>query len=344
MIAFDEPTSSLTSTETEILFDLIRGLRQRDIAIVYVSHRMNEIFEIADDVCVLRDGCLVASQPVTGTSEDELVRLMVGRQVVALRRHEATAKSGQPVLQLANVCNEEISNVDLTVHAGEIVGVAGLIGAGRSELARTIFGDLPIVSGSIQVDGHPYAPKSPREAIAAGIGFAPEERKRDALFMAQTIRENVSIASLAHLTRARVVARRTESAEVATILARLRVKTTSSENPVRTLSGGNQQKVVLGRWLLQDRRLLILDEPTRGVDVGAKAEIHAIIDDLAARGVAILLISSELPEVLGLSDRVVVMCEGRITGELAETEATEESVLRLAMRDNPSALNDATEN
>ncbi|MFE0463236.1 sugar ABC transporter ATP-binding protein [Kitasatospora sp. NPDC058965] len=333
VIAFDEPTSSLSEREAEALFDLIGRLREQGIAVVYVSHRMREVFRLADRIAVLRDGRPAGVVAAAGTTESDLVRLMVGRDLsdVFVRQNVATDRV---VLQVDRLCTDDVHDVSLTVHAGEVVALAGLVGAGRSELALALAGDTPIRSGTVSLGGRRLRLDDPRRAIRAGIGLAPEERKAQALFLHRTIRDNTSLVSLDRLRRRRFVRRRAEKELAQHYADRLRVRAPSIESEVRTLSGGNQQKVVLARWLARRPELLILDEPTRGVDVGAKAEIYRIIADLARDGVAVLVISSELPEVLGLADRVLVLQNGRITGELGRDQASEEAVLALAMADD----------
>ncbi|WP_329564465.1 sugar ABC transporter ATP-binding protein [Kitasatospora sp. NBC_01266] len=333
VIAFDEPTSSLSEQEVEALFGLIRRLRDAGVAVIYVSHRMKEIFQLADRIAVLRDGAVAGVLDAAQASEGELVRLMVGRDLSAMfvRQNVATE---QVVLDVRQLTTDDVTDISLTVRAGEVVGLAGLIGAGRSELALALAGDLPVRSGTVRLDGQELRLGSPGAVIRAGLGLAPEERKAQALFLHRTIRDNTSLVVLERLRRWRFV-RRTQERELAQSYAdRLRVRAPSIEHEVRKLSGGNQQKVVLARWLARKPKVLILDEPTRGIDVGAKAEIYQIIADLAKEGTALLVISSELPEVLGLADRVVVMQNGRITGELDRAEATEERILALAMADD----------
>jgi L-arabinose transport system ATP-binding protein len=329
VVAFDEPTSSLGDHEVELLFTAIDNLRRRGVAVVYVSHRMNEIFRIADRIAVLRDGRLVGERAAVETSEDELVRMMVGRDLDALFRRPPT-ELGQEVLRLDSVSTDDVSDISLTVRSGEIVALAGLVGAGRSELAKAIVGDLPIRYGTVSVDGRRIKLRSPSDAVRAGVGFAPEERKAEALILGRSVRDNISLASLDRLRRGRFVRRKAERALVDGFVSSLRIKTPSAEQQVRKLSGGNQQKVVLARWLARNPRLLILDEPTRGVDVGAKAEIYTIISKLAEAGTALLIVSSDLPEVIGLADRILVMKDGRLAGELPGG-ATEEQILALAM-------------
>ncbi|MBB5803477.1 L-arabinose transport system ATP-binding protein [Saccharothrix ecbatanensis] len=333
VIAFDEPTSSLSDHETEALFRLIRTMRDDGTAVIYVSHRMREIFDLADRIAVLRDGALVGVRETSRTVEAEIVRMMVGRDLSAVytRQHHATDRV---VLDVREVSTEDVHDIDLRVHAGEVVALAGLVGAGRSELAHALAGDVPLTSGQITVDGAAVRLRTPADAIRAGIALAPEERKAQALLLSQSIRHNAALAVLDRLRRFRLLRFRDEGRLVGGFVSRLRVRCWSIEQEVGTLSGGNQQKVVLARWLASKPKVLILDEPTRGIDVGAKTEIYRIISDLAADGVALLVISSELPEVLGLADRIVVMQHGRITGELDRREATEEKVLALAMHDD----------
>lgn len=333
VIAFDEPTSSLTGGEVDALFTLIRRLRDEGVAILYVSHRMHEIFELADRAAVLRDGKLVAVKALAETTETELVRLMVGRELAALFDY-SRKQAGEVVLQVDGLTNELVHDVSFSLRAGEVLGLAGLIGAGRSELARTIVGDLPHTAGTIAIDGRPVSIRSPRDAVRAGIGMAPEERKAQALLLRRSVRDNTSLAVLDRLTRFHVVDRVRERSLVVEQTRRMRVRTPSLEQEIRKLSGGNQQKIVLARWLAVRPKVLILDEPTRGVDVGAKSEIYTIISELAAAGMAILVISSEMPEVLGLADRILVMRAGRLSGELTRADANEEKVLGLALPDH----------
>ncbi|WP_441245937.1 sugar ABC transporter ATP-binding protein [Kitasatospora sp. McL0602] len=334
VIAFDEPTSSLSEQEVEALFALIRRLREQGVAVVYVSHRMAEIFQLADRIAVLRDGTLAGVLEAANTDEGEIVRMMVGRDLSAMFVRQGDVATDRVVLDVQELHTDEVHGINLQIRAGEVVGLAGLIGAGRSELALALAGDLPVRSGRVLLDGVPLKGGSPGAAIRAGLGLAPEERKAQALFLHRSIRDNIALVVLERLRRARFVRRAAEREVAEEYVARLRVRTPSVEHEVRKLSGGNQQKVVLARWLARKPKVLILDEPTRGIDVGAKAEIYQIIADLAQQGVALLVISSELPEVIGLSDRVLVMQNGRVTGELGRAEATEEAILSLAMVDD----------
>jgi ABC-type sugar transport system ATPase subunit len=330
VICFDEPTSSLGDDEVSALFTLIRSLRAEGIAIGYVSHRMQEIFELADSVTVFRDGKLVGSRRVSETTNDELVHMMVGRDLSQFFAREQHAP-GELVLELDDATTDDVSDISMTVRAGEVVGVAGLVGAGRTELMKAIVGDRPLHGGTMKVAGKTVHFRSPADSVAAGIGFAPEERKAEALLMERAVRDNVVLAILPRLARALFVRTSREEEITQRYITQLNIRTPSSSQLVKNLSGGNQQKVVLARWLAREPKLLVLDEPTRGVDVGAKSEIYAIIDQLAQRGVAVLVVSSDLPEVIGLSDRIYVMAGGRITGELSRKEATEARILGLAM-------------
>lgn len=330
VIAFDEPTSSLSEHETESLFELIGRLREQGLAVIYVSHRMREIFQIADRVVVLRDGAVVGERATADTTDREVVSMMVGRDlstVFARKQNEP----GRVVLEVDAVTTDAVRDVSLSVRAGEVVALAGLVGAGRSELAGALVGDLPIHSGEVRVDGKRLRLRQPRDAVRAGMGYAPEERKAQALLLHRGVRDNISLAVLDRLRRFRFIRRDAENRLAREYVDSLRVRTPSLEQEVRKLSGGNQQKVVLARWLARKPTLLILDEPTRGVDVGAKIEIYHVIENLAESGVAVLVISSELPEVLGLADRIVVMQQGHVTGELDRADASEEAILSLAM-------------
>jgi len=291
---------------------------------------MHEIFALADRVTVLRDGALVGVEHVSDTHPDALVSMMVGRDLSNYFQRTRT-EPGAVVLELEDVSNHFVSNVSMVVRAGEVVGVAGLIGAGRSELMKTIVGDYRVASGVVRVRGKRVQFASPSDAVAARIGFAPEERKAEALIMQRSVRANIALVLLERISRAGFVSDKKERELADSFVRRLNIRTPDTGQLVGKLSGGNQQKTVLARWLATDPILLILDEPTRGIDVGAKSEIYAIIDELAQAGVAILMVSSELPEVLGISDRIYVMAGGRITGEVDAKAATEESILALAI-------------
>nr|WP_315268902.1 sugar ABC transporter ATP-binding protein [Microbacterium lemovicicum] len=336
IICFDEPTSSLGDEEVTLLFAMIRRLQADGVAIGYVSHRMGEIFQLADDITVLRDGAFVGTKRATETTHDELVRMMVGRDLSQFF-HRDPAPLGEVVLELDDVTNEHVTDISLTVRAGEVLGIAGLVGAGRSELMKTIAGDFPITAGRIVVEGVPRRIRQPADSIRAGIALAPEERKAEALLLQRSVRDNAALAVLSQLSRWIFVRDRAERALAREYVETLRIRTPSTEQLVGKLSGGNQQKVVLARWLATTPKVLLLDEPTRGIDVGAKSEIYAIIDRLAHEGVAVVVVSSELPEVLGVADRIYVMAAGRIRGELTRAEATEENILALAMDEEAAA-------
>lgn len=333
LLALDEPTSSLTEDETRRLFAIVRQLKASGVAIVYISHRMHEIRELADRIAILRDGHMVTVRTAADLDETAVLNHMVGRPINNLF-DRAKREPGPVVLTLNGVTTRRIRDVSFTIRAGEVVGMAGLIGAGRSETAQAIFGADPIVSGKVSLGGAPLRLRSPADAIAAGIGFAPEERKAQALLLLASVETNITLCVPDLISRAGFL-----RAGAAHRIARkqaddLRIKTPHLNQLVTKLSGGNQQKVVLGRWLARRPKLLILDEPTRGIDVGAKAEIYALIRHLADSGLAILVISSEMPELIGLSDRIVVMASGRVVGEVGRADATEEGILALAMTDN----------
>ncbi len=330
LIALDEPTSALTERETETLFRLVRTLRDQGVALIYISHRLEEVFELADRIAVMRDGQLVAVGPASEFTPAEVVRLMVGRELTEFFPKVPTRR-GEPVLRAVNLyAGREVRGVSLELYRGEIVGLAGLVGAGRTNLARLLFGADRAEAGEIWIDGRKVDIRSPRDAIRLGIGLVPEDRKSQGLFLGQSVRFNVAASLLERLSRLGFIHFRHLNQQIKTITERLRVRTPSLNQRVRNLSGGNQQKVVISRWLTLNPKVLILDEPTRGVDVGAKAEIHALMSELAAQGMAILMISSELPEILGVSDRILVMHEGRIVAEFSREEATQDLIMQAA--------------
>jgi ribose transport system ATP-binding protein len=328
----DEPTSSLARRETERLFAVIRELRRDGIGVLYISHRLKEVGEVADRVAVLRDGRNAGGLERDAIRHDAMVRLMVGRELKQLFQRSRTRPpvGEKPVLRVRGLRLPVGSGRPLgfEVLRGEVVGLAGLMGSGRSELAEALFGVRPPAVGAVEVAGRPVSIRTPAEAIREGIFLVPEDRRSQGLVLPASVKENVSLASLDRLSTALgLIARRREAALAAEMCERLAIRTPSAEQTVGLLSGGNQQKVVLAKWLARTPRLLILDEPTRGVDVGAKTEIYALIDKLAAQGVAVLMISSDLEEILGMSDRVLVMHEGTLAGELARDELSEESVM-----------------
>jgi L-arabinose transport system ATP-binding protein len=333
IIAFDEPTSSLSARETERLFRAVEDLKARGCAVLYVSHRLEEVFQICSAATVLRDGRHVRTHAtLAGVSVDQIVREMVGRELADVYGYEPR-RTSEPALEVRGLRGPGLSApASLAVAQGEIVGVFGLVGAGRSELLRIIFGAARRTAGEVRVCGLRVDLRSPREAIDAGVVLCPEDRKQDGIIPMRSVLENINISARRRAAvLGLVVNEGWERANAAEQIARLGVRTPSAGEAIARLSGGNQQKAILARWLSENVKVLLLDEPTRGIDVGAKREIYAIMYELARRGVGILMVSSELPEVLGVSDRVVVMRQGRISGELARAEASEERALRFAL-------------
>jgi ABC-type sugar transport system ATPase subunit len=330
VIVMDEPTSSLSVAESEHLFKLLAHLKQRGITVIYVSHRMDEIFRLCDAVTVLRDGRHVATQKISETNHDALIHQMVGREVVAITPKHLEREPGEEVLRVVNLSSPgKFENISFTLRKGEVLGFAGLIGAGRSEVAQAIFGLDPSATGKVFVRGRELAMGDVNAALAAGLGLLPEDRKRLGLVLSMNCRENTSLATLPMLSRLGFVRRGAERSLAQKYADRLRVKAPSIESPIAGLSGGNQQKVALAKWLARECGILIVDEPTRGVDVGAKAEIHTLLDELACQGLALLVISSELPEVMNLSRRLLVLRGGKISGELARAEFSQPAIMRL---------------
>ncbi len=336
LLIMDEPTAILAHEETEALFAVIEQLRATGVAIAYISHRLDEIFRIAGRVTVLRDGHVVSTDAISALTREDIVRRMVGRELAG-GYPGADNTAGDVLLRLDRVNAGPIHDVSLSLKRGEILGLVGLVGAGRTEVAHAIHGHLPITSGTMSLDGAPYRPRTPHDAILAGIGLLPEDRKGQGLILMAAIRENASLASLDALAHGGVVDRSDETRAVRRWAEALDLRTPNFERPARLLSGGNQQKVVLARWLLAGSRILLFDEPTRGIDVGAKAEIYALMRKLADQGTAILMISSDLPEALGMADRVLVMRSGRIVGELAARDATQERAMRLILGESAAA-------
>ena len=333
LVVMDEPTSSLTEEEVDTLIDLVRRLRVQGVSVIYVSHRMREIFEVSDRITVMRDGSVVGVLDAAASTPGDVVRMMVGRELDDLYGVRTTAidRSTVPTLEVRNLsAGTLLHDVSFSVHPGEIVALAGLIGAGRSHAVMTIFGARRRSGGEILINGKPCTLRTPGEAMAAGIGFVPEDRKAQGLFLGLSVRENMSSASLASISRLFMVSRSRDRSMARDYAKKLGLRQSAVEVGAGTLSGGNQQKVVLARWLARRPRLLILDEPTRGVDVGAKAEIYALVRSIAEEGVAVLIVSSELTEVLGIADRIVVMREGHGVGELGAAEANEKRVMSMA--------------
>jgi ribose transport system ATP-binding protein len=330
ILIMDEPSAVLSEADLEHLFKVVRALQAEGIGIIYISHRMREIFELADEVTVLKDGRYVATRPVAGVTMDELVRLMIGRDLKDAYPPR-TATPGEVVLEVKNLSRARlVHDVSFHVRAGEIVGFAGITGSGRTEVVRALFGADPH-HGEMRVSGKPYQATSPTEAIRHGLALVNEDRKAHGLFLKLDVTVNTTITALKGLCRLGVIQRAKESTLVQKMIQDLRIKTPDAKFLVLNMSGGNQQKVILARWLSVAPKVLIMDEPTRGIDVGSKSEIYQIMNELTKRGVGIIMISSELPEVLGMSDRIMVMREGTIVGELSRAEATEEGIMKHAV-------------
>ena len=332
IVIMDEPTASLSDKEVDRLFRVIEELKAQGVGIVYISHRLEELPRVADRVTALRDGVLVGTRRMEEVTRGELIRMMVGRELSAVFP-KSFVEPGAVVLEAREVgCRATgVHAVSLQVRAGEILGLAGLVGAGRTELARVLFGLTPADAGELLVRGRPVSIDSPARAVALGIGYVPEDRRRHGVILDMPVAANTTLATLQDVSRFGLLDFRRERATAARLVEQLGIKTASLETPVVNLSGGNQQKVALARWLAARPEILILDEPTQGVDVGAKAEIHRLMSDLAAGGLAIVMISSELPEILGMSDRIAVMHDGAIVGELDRAAATQEAILDLAL-------------
>lgn len=333
VLIMDEPTSALTEREVAHLFEIIRDLRSQGIGIVYITHKMNELFEIADEFSVFRDGKYIGTHLSNEVTRDDIIRMMVGREITQMFPKEEVP-IGDVVLSVKNLTlNGVFRDVSFDVRAGEILGVAGLVGSGRSNVAETLFGVTPASSGTIAIDGKEVVIDSANKAIRHRMAFLTEDRKDTGCLLILDILENMQIAVLQDkFVKRGFVSEREVTAACEEMSRKLRVKTPNLQERVENLSGGNQQKVLIGRWLLTNPRILILDEPTRGIDVGAKAEIHRLVTELARNGVAVIMISSEMPEVLGMSDRIMVMHEGRVTGILDRAEATQIKVMELAAR------------
>jgi rhamnose transport system ATP-binding protein len=330
IVIMDEPTASLTEREVDSLFRVIARLRSEGVGVIYISHRLEEIAAVADRVMVLRDGESIATKRMDEVDRAELIRMMVGRELGSMFPKREIAR-GEIVLELRNVSNRVVRHVSLTVRKGEILGIAGLVGSGRTQLAETIFGLTPADSGEILLRGERVTIPSPADAIRRGIGYVPEDRPRHGAILEMSIAANTSLANLKNVSHRGLIDRGEERELAERFVRQLRIKTPSVEMEVGSLSGGNQQKVALARWLAIEPSVLILDEPTQGVDVGSKSEIHSLMADLAERGLAIVMISSELPELLGMSDRIAVMRGGTICGTLDRKDATQQSILSLAL-------------
>lgn len=334
MVIMDEPTSSLSDHEVRSLFKVIRKLKSENVAIIYISHRLKEILEMGDTLTVLRDGHLVSTLPVKDVTEDKMVAMMVGREIKNYYYKPVAKKDGKTVLDVKSLTRKGIfKDVSFQLKEGEILGVAGLIGAGRTEVMRAVFGVDPIDSGECLLFGKPYKAKAPRDTIQMGLGLIPEDRREQGLLLEKNVKENTSLASLFKNSHHGFIDFAWEKKEAVSFISKLKIKTSSELALLKNLSGGNQQKVVIAKWLLAESKILIMDEPTRGIDVNAKSEIYALMKAFVENGGSIILVSSELPEIIGCSNRIMVMREGQVTGFINEDEATEENVMRFASKD-----------
>ncbi|MDZ4764966.1 MAG: sugar ABC transporter ATP-binding protein [Chloroflexota bacterium] len=339
LIIMDEPTSALSETEVERLFGIMRDLREQGLSIIFVSHRLEEVMRICNRITVLRDGRNAGTAAISDITIPDIIRMMVGRTLADMYQGEHQRGDGEMALRVRNLNRRGnaqdphailLKNVSFDLYKGEILGIAGLVGAGRTEIARAIFGADAFSSADIEIDGKPVRISSPRDAIRQGIGLIPEDRKQQALFLSLTVRQNFSIASLGRFLRlGAFVDERNESTQLESYRQSLNIRMTSPEQRVGNLSGGNQQKVVIARWLAMNPKILIVDEPTRGIDVSAKAEVHALLHQMAGSGIAVIMISSELSEILGMSDRIITISEGRLTGEIARKDASEERLMAM---------------
>jgi ABC-type sugar transport system ATPase subunit len=331
LIIMDEPTSSLTEKETNILFNIIRNIREQGVSIIFITHRIKEIFEIADEIAIMRDGEMVSVKGVNEADENEVISSMVGRSINDIYFKEK-ADIGDIVLEVKNLSTKSLlKDISFSLRKGEILGFAGLVGAGRSEVVRAIFGIDRRDTGEIFINNKKVKINNTVDALRYGIGFVPEDRKEQALILPMTVRSNISLAALPSLRKKLFIDKKKEAEVADTYIGKLQIKTPSDEQIVYNLSGGNQQKVVIGKWMETNPRILILDEPTRGIDVKTKKELYVLMSKLAQQGVAIIMISSELPEVIGMSDRIIVMHEGRIKGEMPGEKATQEAIMKMAL-------------
>lgn len=330
VIIMDEPTAALSQSETVTLFKVVRSLKEKGVSIVYISHRMEEIFELCDRITILRDGQYVGTRNIPETNMDEIVKMMIGREI-GERYPERDTRLGEVIFEVKNLnCPGIFQNVNFNVRAGEVLGVAGLMGAGRTEIMQSIFGNMPHVTGQIFMNGQEIHNKNPWDAMDNGIGFITEDRKIEGLMLEKSIMENISIANLGRISQKGVLNKKREQEMTQQGIEDLHIKCTGAQHACGNLSGGNQQKVVFAKWIFTEPKVLILDEPTRGVDIGAKKEIYSIINKLADTGVAIIMVSSELPEILGMSDRIMVVHEGKIGGFIDKNEANQENIMILA--------------
>nr|WP_222849439.1 sugar ABC transporter ATP-binding protein [Trebonia kvetii] len=338
VIVMDEPTAALSAAEVDRLFEVVRTLKAQGTAVLFISHRLEEVFAICQRATVMRDGRHVLTSDLAGLTAKDLVRAMVGRDLADRPSEAGAGTPGEPVLTVSRLTREGVfTDISLTVRAGEIVALAGLVGSGRSEVARAVFGIDRYDAGEVTVGGQRLRRAAPTAAMAAGIGFVPEDRRQQGLVMDMSVQQNVALASLGRLRKGGLIRSSAERAMAADWAARLKIKYGRLADPVATLSGGNQQKVVLAKWLGRRPSVLIVDEPTRGIDVGTKAEVHHLLTELARSGVGVLMISSELPEVLGVSDRILVMREGELVAEFSHADASEEAIMSAAMGQHEAA-------
>jgi ribose transport system ATP-binding protein/inositol transport system ATP-binding protein len=329
IIVMDEPTASLSGKEVDVLFDTIKKLKQKGIAIIYISHRMEEIFKICDKVTVMRDGEYIGTKEIVDTTMDELIMMMVGRELKDLYV-SGTHEIGETILEVKNLSNGKLKNINFKLHKGELLGIAGLVGAGRTELARALFGIDPVLEGKVILEGKEILITSPQQAMENRIALVPESRKEEGVILIQEVGFNITLPVIEQFDKGYALDTEYEDSLINQYIRDLNIKTPSSMQVVGNLSGGNQQKIVIAKWLATNPKILILDEPTRGVDVGAKGEIYSIMSDMVKRGLSIIMISSELPEVINMSDRVLVMHKGQITGELKKDELEQEKIMKLA--------------
>jgi len=332
VIIMDEPTSAISDKEVATLFAIIKDLKSTGVSVIYISHKMDEIYQIADTITVLRDGKYIGTKSAAELDHKSLITMMVGREINTLFPEKSLPKE-EVVLSVKNLSQRgKFDNISFDVHAGEVVGIAGLMGAGRTEIARAIFGLDAFSSGEIVLKGHKITVKSPRDAIKNGIGYVSEDRKGVGFIPALSVKHNITLASLSKHTKAGMIQDKSESAVATQMINDLKIKASGMDQKVTHLSGGNQQKVVIGKVLLASPEIIILDEPTRGIDIGAKFEIYKLINELTAKGIAVVVISSELPEILGMSDRIVVLSKGKQTALLSKQEATQETIMKYAMQ------------
>lgn len=329
LLIMDEPTAPLTDNEVDALFGLVNELKKQGVTIIYISHRLEELFRITDKVTVMRDGKVITTRVTKDFTKDELIYQMVGRELKETFPPR-NVTYGDVILEVKNMCSPDVDNISFKLHKGEVLGLAGLVGAGRTELARLIFGADPKDSGEVYIDGQKAEIKSPKQAVKYGIGLVAEDRKAQGVLLKMSIRWNITIPILKELSNGLVINKKKENECVEKYKQSLNIKAPSAEQTVGNLSGGNQQKVALGKWLASDTKILIFDEPTRGIDVGAKQEIYQLINTLAKQGVGIIIISSEMEEILGMSDRLIVLAEGRQTGALEKDEFSQTTVLKYA--------------